>query len=87
VTAVGVVINSPAANSTLSSPVYISTKGYDSLPITAIQIYVDGVKKYSATSTSVSKSLSMSSGTRRLTVKIWDTAGKSYSATKYITVK
>jgi hypothetical protein len=83
----GVTITSPAPNAVVSSPVQIVASGYDTQRITATQIYVDGVKKYTTTASSVNTSLSMSSGTHRLTVKIWDAAGKTYMATENITVK
>jgi len=74
-------ICSPANSSTVSSPVQISaTAKPGSSAIKVMQVYVDGVKKYEKTSTStISTSLSMSTGTHRVTVQAQDSAGYFHS--------
>lgn len=80
-----VTICTPANNATVSSPVTISAAARDSRTVSAMQVYVDGTLKYQVSSKSLTTSLSMASGTRKITVKAWDSLG-SYSSTIYITV-
>jgi hypothetical protein len=71
-----VTICTPANNSTVISPVAVSAAATDSSAVTALQIYLDTVKVYEVTNTkTLSTSLSMASGTHRLTVQAKDAAG------------
>src|SRR5207253_83127 len=79
-----VTICTPAANSTVSSPVHIVAGTTDSKTVQFIQIYVDGVKKYEIKATSLDTSLAMATGTHRLTVQAYD--GSYFKQTIYITV-
>jgi hypothetical protein len=77
---------SPASGATVSSPVHITAAAKPGASaITAMQIYVDGVKKYQGTGTSIDTSLAMTTGTHRLTVQALDSSG-AFKATEYITV-
>lgn len=80
-----VTICAPASNATVSSPVTISAAAQDSRSVSSMQVYVDGTVKYSVSAKSFSTSLAMAAGTRKITVKAWDSLG-SYSKTIYVTV-
>ncbi len=81
-----VTICTPSNNATVTSPVEISAAAADSSTVTSMQIYVDGVAKYTKLSTkSIDTSLSMSAGTHRITVQAKDSAG-TFKSTVYVTV-
>jgi glucose/arabinose dehydrogenase len=61
-----VLICSPTDGSTVSSPVTISAKGGSS--VTSLEAWVDGVKRQSSSSNSLSFSMTLSSGSHRLVV-------------------
>jgi hypothetical protein len=51
-------------------------------------LYVDGARKLSITNNShFDKKVSLQSGSHRVTVKAWDTAGRIISKTKYAYVQ
>jgi hypothetical protein len=77
----------PANNATVSSPVQVSAAATDTNPVKYLQIYLDGVKVYEVLASSLSTSLSMSSGTHRLTVQAADSTGLIFKTTIYITVQ
>ncbi len=81
-----VTICSPAANSTVTSPVQIVAYATDSRTITGMNIYVDSKLVYKQTTSSklVNTPVSMSSGTHAITVKAWDS---STNFSKSITIK
>ena len=81
-----VTICSPAANSTVTSPVQIVAYATDSKTITGMSIYVDSklVYKQPTSSKLVNMPVSMSSGTHAITVKAFDS---STNFSKSITVK
>jgi hypothetical protein len=51
-----------------------------------MQIYVDGSMTYKVSGANVSTNLPLSSGTHRLTVKAWTTAGTNFMSAVYVTV-
>lgn len=83
----GVAIQSPLPNTTVSSSFTVAASGYDTTPITAIQIYADGILKSSSSSSSITKTLTLPTGAHYLTVKIWDSAGNTYKKSETIKVK
>ncbi len=86
---VGVTISSPANNSTTSSPIRVaaSAKASSGRTINAMKVYKDGTEVYHVYASSLSTSVSASSGTHRITVNAWDNAGAVYKSTVYVTVK
>jgi hypothetical protein len=80
-------ICSPASGSTVTSPVHVLAGVRSDSGVTAAQIYVDGTKVYQggAGTTTVDQSLTLSSGSHKITVKGWDSTG-SFSSSETITV-
>jgi PKD repeat protein len=82
-----ITICAPLANASVKSPVRVTAYATDSRIVTVMQIFVDGVQKYSRSYVKkVDTSLSMALGTRRLTVQAKDSLG-AFKKTIYITVK
>ncbi len=80
-----VTICSPSNNSTASSTsVRISAVANDSKTVSFTQVYIDGVKKYEVQGGSVDTTLTLASGTRRVTVQAYD--GIYFKSTVYVTV-
>lgn len=83
-----VTICSPTNGATVSSPVQVSAAANDTNQVKFMQIYLDGVKAFEeTTSSSFSTSLSMSSGSHRLTVQAGDSTGAIFKTTINITVQ
>jgi hypothetical protein len=80
-------ICSPTAGGTVSSPVRVVAALRSDAGIKSAQIYLDGVKVFQgpAGTTSINQSLTLTSGTHKITVKGWDSAG-SFSSSVTITV-
>jgi len=72
-----VTITAPTSGAAAGSPVQVTASATSSRAITLIQVYVDGSKKYEVKSASVSTSLSLASGSHKLTVKAYDSSGTS----------
>ena len=83
----GVNICSPASGSTVASPVKVTATATVSGTIASTQLWVDGVKKYSTASKSLSTSISLSGGTHRFAVIAVNTAGQKWESTVNATVK
>jgi hypothetical protein len=81
-----ITICTPAANSTVTSPVQIVAYATDSKAITQMIIYVDGKQVYAQRTAAklVNTAVNISAGTHTITVKAWDS---STSFSKSITVK
>ena len=86
-TSPSVTICSPSDGATVSSPVNIVAGTTDtSSTVNYLQIYVDGAKQYQVSANQLNTSLSMSTGTHRLTVQAADAAGHVFKSTINITV-
>jgi hypothetical protein len=81
-----VTISSPGSGSTVSSPVRVVASASSSSAITLMQVYVDGSKVYQVNAAKIDKSLSMTSGTRRVAVQAYDSGGNIFKQTVYVTV-
>jgi hypothetical protein len=81
-----VAICAPASASSSGSPVYVSAAGSSQYTITAMQIYVDYSLGYQVSGSSISTNLALGSGTHRLDIKAWTTAGTSFMSTTKVTV-
>src|SRR3954453_6263459 len=81
-----VTICSPASGATVASPVRVVAGTTDSHPVTLLQIYVDGAKAYQVAESSLDTSLSLNSGSHRLTVQAKDSTGAVFKSTIFITV-
>ncbi|MFL6299296.1 MAG: alkaline phosphatase family protein [Terriglobales bacterium] len=85
-TSPSVTICSPTSGSSLSSPAHVVAATTSSSTVTATQIYLDGVKVYQVNSPKLDTYLTMSTGTHRLTVQGYNTAGAVFKSTEYVTV-
>src|SRR5512146_1640719 len=79
-----VTICQPQNNATVDSPVHIVAGTTSSKSVSFIQIYVDGVKAYQAVGAKLDTTVSMASGTRRVTVQAYN--GAYFKQTINITV-
>ena len=85
----GVTICTPANNATVNSPAAISgaaNSGNSSDPVVAMRIYVDGVSRALSQTATIDATLSLSAGTRRITVKAWTRSGVVLSKTIFVNV-
>ena len=81
-----VTICEPVNGATVPTPVHIVAGTTDTRPVTLLQIYVDGLKKYEVKANSLDTSLAMPLGARRVTVQAKDSAGTVFKGTVNITV-
>src|SRR5204863_4277874 len=71
-----VAICAPLNNSTAASPVQFSAAARDnSHTVTAMAVYVDGTKKVSSTTATLSGSAALTAGAHSLTLNAWDSLG------------
>lgn len=83
----GVVVCSPVNNSTVGSPVQVQADAAVTGTLARMEVWVDGVKKYSeTTSKSLSTSLTLATGTHRFNIYAVNTAGTKWEATVNATV-
>lgn len=83
----GVHVCSPVNGSTVSSPVKATATGKISGTLSRMEIWVDGVKKYSeTTSLTESDSITLASGKHRFDFYAVNTAGTKWETTVYATV-
>ena len=82
-----VTICAPANAATLSSPVQITAQSKDSLPVIRMQIYVDGVSKYTVKANQVNTPLALASGSHRISVVSTNSANTASKTTINITVQ
>lgn len=81
-----VTICTPAPNATVTSPVHVVAGTTDTSTVSFMQIYVDGAAVLTKTGASLDAQVTMSSGTRRLTVQAKDANGTIFKQTESITV-
>ncbi|MGE5111254.1 MAG: alkaline phosphatase family protein [Acidobacteriaceae bacterium] len=82
-----VTICAPANNATVTSPVNVVAGTTDSSKVTAMKIYLDGVSVYSTSSNQLNTSISIgSTGTHRIAVQAWDSAGHVFKSVVYVNV-
>jgi len=82
-----VTICAPAANASVSSPLQVMAQGKDSLPIIRMQLYVDGVAKYTVSSDQLNTSIALASGLHRLTVVSTNNANATTKTSISVTVQ
>jgi hypothetical protein len=71
----GVTVCSPAAGSTVASPVHFVASAKSTAPITAMRIYVDSLSKFTVNASSLNTFLALASGTHSVVVQAWDSTG------------
>jgi hypothetical protein len=84
--AVGVKVCSPAAGSSVNSPVQISAASQGKARITGMRAYANGVNVASSTSAILSAQVALANATYTLVVKAWDSTGAIYQTTETFTV-
>jgi len=77
---------SPAAGSTVGSPVHFVAAAASTHPITAMRIYIDSVSKFTVNANSLDTSLAVPSGTHSVVVQAWDSSGAVFKSSLTITV-
>lgn len=71
----GVTVCSPAAGSTVASPVHFVAAAKSTHPIAAMRIYVDNISKFATNASSLDASLALATGTHSVVVQAWDSTG------------
>jgi len=71
----GVTVCSPAAGSTVASPVHFVAAAKSPHPITAMRIYVDNISKFTVDASSLDTSVALATGTHSVVVQAWDSTG------------
>jgi acid phosphatase len=71
----GVTVCSPAAGSTVASPVHFVAAAKSTHPITAMRIYVDNISKFAVNASSLDTFVALATGTHSVVVQAWDSSG------------
>lgn len=74
-TVTGVTVCSPAAGSTVASPVHFVAAAKSTHPITAMRIYVDNIAKFTVDASSLDTFVALATGTHSVVVQAWDSTG------------
>lgn len=83
----GVHICSPGSGSTVASPVLLSASAKVAGTLDRMEVWVDGVKKYTGRLTQLSTTLKLGTGKHRFGVFAVNTAGQKWNSVVYATVK
>jgi hypothetical protein len=87
-TSPGVQICQPASGTTVSSPVAIQAASNVTGTFNRMEVWIDGVKKYTETSsTTLNTTLTLAAGTHRFAVLTFNTAGTKWEQAVNATVK
>jgi hypothetical protein len=82
----GVNICSPASGSSVSSPVQVQATSKVTGTIAHMQLWVDGVNKFTSASTTLTTSISLAAGTHRFAVVATNAAGQKWESAVSATV-
>jgi phospholipase C len=82
----GVTVCSPAAGSTVGSPVHFAAAATSTNPITAMRIYIDSVSQFLGYPSSLDTYMSVKSGTHSVVVQAWDSSGAVFKSSLTIQV-
>ncbi len=82
-----VTICSPINNATVSSPVRVTAASKDSVAVSFLQVYVDGIAVLTRNGSTLDSTVAMAKGVRRVTVQAKDSKGVIFKQTINITVK
>jgi FG-GAP-like repeat len=86
-TSAGVHICSPSSGASVSSPVLVTATSKVTGTIVSTQLWVDGVKKVSSPSTTLTTSVTLAAGSHRFAVIATNTTGTKWESTVTATVK
>lgn len=84
----GVTVSKPTNNATVSSSMQVvaaATPSSSSYRISAMQVYVNSTKVYATTASSINQYFPVKAGSNKLQVKAWDSSGKEFVTTLYVT--
>lgn len=81
-----VIVTSPGDGAITISPVQVVATGFSGFPVTAMQIYLDGVLDYTVGASTLNASLKINPGSHALVVKGWDNSGRSFMKSLTITI-
>ncbi|MEO6119109.1 MAG: PKD domain-containing protein [Terriglobales bacterium] len=83
----GVTVASPFDGANVTSPVRVAASATSGNPVTALQVYVDGVLAHQVNGAALDVSLTMQPGARLVVVKAWDAAGANFMKTMTLIVQ
>jgi hypothetical protein len=83
----GVHVCSPANGSTVASPVHVQAAGRITGTFARMEVWVDGVKKYTSTIATADTALTLTTGGHRFVVYAIDTGGQKWGTTVQPTVQ
>ncbi|HZI58621.1 MAG TPA: PKD domain-containing protein, partial [Verrucomicrobiae bacterium] len=82
-----VTITSPTVTSTTSTSVRATGTAFSGYPVTATQVYLDGVLKYQSATGAADTTLPVAVGTHQLVIQGWDASGATFKSAVTITRK
>jgi PKD repeat protein len=80
-----VTITSPTVTSTTSTTVRATGTASSGYPVTATQVYLDGVLKYQSSTGTADTTLPVAVGTHQLVIQGWDASGATFKSAMTIT--
>jgi hypothetical protein len=80
-------ITNPSPSATVASPLTVQALSSDSNPVSAMQIYIDGLLAYTLPGSSLNTSLAISSGKHSVVAQSWDAAGGIHKRTVTVTAQ
>ena len=83
----GITMTSPVNGSTVANPVAVKATASSTVAISFIELWVDGVKKLQVTGNTMNTTVTLTSGSHRITTQARDANGIYYKASATITVK
>ena len=79
-------LSAPLAVQTMNSPLHVVASGFSGLPVTAMQIYLDGTLVYTVNANAIDTSVAATPGAHAFVIKAWDNSGRSFSSNFSVTV-
>lgn len=80
-----VTITSPTVTSTTNSSVRATGTASSGYPVTATQVYLDGVLKYQSATSTADTTLPVAVGTHQLVIQGWDSSGATFKSAVTVT--
>ncbi len=80
-----VIVSSPASGASVAAQVHVVASGFSGNTVTAMQIYLDSTLAYQVSAASLDTMLTLTTGTHSLTIKGWDSAGRSFAKNLSVT--
>jgi PKD repeat protein len=80
-----VIVSSPASGTSVASQAHVVASGFSGNTVTAMQIYLDSTLAYQVSAANLDTTLTLATGTHSLTIKGWDSAGRSFSKNLSVT--